>query len=66
MHQHGSPTKTEDANSPGKTKKKGKGLNINLSKVEDTDIIHDDLISDMESEAGDTDLFATSYFGVNH
>ena len=65
MHQHGSPNKNEDPVSPDASAKKG-GLSLQLTKVEDDDIINDDLISDMESEAGDTELFATSYFGVNH
>lgn len=64
LHQHGSPNKNEDPLSPDASAKKG-GLSLQLTKVED-DIINDDLISDMESEAGDTELFATSYFGVNH
>jgi len=62
LHQHGSPSK-EDTDSP--TKEKGL-FSLNPIKLESTDILNDDLISDMESEAGDSELFATSYFGVNH
>jgi len=39
---------------------------LQLNKVEHSDLLdRDDLQSELESDAGDSEIFATSYFDVN-